>query len=962
MLAVIGLGIRFASVKDTDAFDYHLYRNQSVPLVKQDSFGPVLTDAERVIEQLLTVNHLSGDDIHLLIVDEDKSFIQKNTTNTVNIKLSSVLQPLLSSTDFFSVSTVSSITEALKTAQEVSFVTNADNDKLNYPHSLKRNISNVNSKAVIILSINQQHLDGVTALLVCDKVLLEQPLSQFHLCHCYAEINAFSALNYTKKTFDVEVSEHIQDFLSTNDINCNEVESVITGEFTAQEYISDPKKYYQHQHQSNWFNAFQSLSKQQVRTSSSQNEATIVNQAKTTLLTSVECIRTDSANFNTLVSLVAAILCLDQRYRLGCKQSLVQKQNKKQCVKETNSQAPSVNDWQHSAFYYLGYSSSYLSNKANDASITRPRRVIVSHIDYVSDLKVVNATNTNTANRDCTTKYGAINTGKVDENINLNQLHQLFSVSAINAKEGENFNVNNGFLAQHALKPVIFRASNMPLLLKFLKQTLSQATDLNSSGQTCSFVEFVKQKNNLANLSNVQVDLQDKNQSNHHLTMGEGAQMQFCVVLLASSFTTLAQQIQLALAGVSVAQQNNKPWKTPVGSYFSGQAVSFCKAKKPLSFIYPGVGALYVNMGKDLLRLFPQCWQSLSRLSDDLAHSLQDTLLTPRLIDEVDLEMSSALEKSLRSELANIAEAGVSYGCLLTNVFQQQLGLKATSAAGYSMGEVSMFAALDCWETPQLMSQRFRNSEVFTEQLSGPLKRLQRIQINSPDKIIKNSVSLKPEQALWESYHLKAGLLQVESIIDEFPRVYITIINTPESLVIAGVPEQCLALAKRLNLRAIALNVHNIIHCELAKSEYENMLQLYSLPIKQKISCQLFSSSCYLPIPITEKAIAVSISKCLTELVDFPRLIKKIAASGETVFIEMGAGKSLSTWIERILKKSSQPITCLSVNQKKLDDHSAILKSIAALLSLGYPIHLQPFFSGSLIRPVKKLPALVSVS
>ena len=215
---------------------------------------------------------------------------------------------------------------------------------------------------------------------------------------------------------------------------------------------------------------------------------------------------------------------------------------------------------------------------------------------------------------------------------------------------------------------------------------------------------------------------------------------------------------------------------------------------------------------------------------------------------------------------------------------------------------------------------------------------------------------------MWESYHIKAGLSQVESIIEEFPSVYITIINTPESLVIAGVPEQCLALAKRLNLRAIALNVHNIIHCELAKSEYENMLQLYSLPIKQKLSCQLFSSSCYLPIPITQKAIAVSISKCLTELVDFPRLINKIAASGETVFIEMGAGKSLSTWIERILKNSTQPITCLSVNQNKLDDHSAILKTIAALLSLGYPIHLQPFFSGSLIRPVKKLSALVSVS
>jgi len=960
MLAVIGLGGRFASVKDIDVFDYHLYSNQPVSLIKQDDYGPVLTDAKRVIEQLLTVNHLSNNDIHLLIVDEDKSVIQQNTTNSVdtanieNSKLSSVLRSLLSSNDFFAVSTVFSITEALKTAQEVSFVSHTDNNKLNYSDTVKGNISTVNSKAVIILSINQQHLDGVTALLVCDKVLLEQPSSQFYFCHCYAEINAFSTTNSTTTACVDEVSEHIQDFLSTNDINPVQVESVFTNESFTEGCVNEQAKTYCHQHQSHWFNAFQSLSDQQTQTSSVQNKACTVNQTKTTLLTSVECISTDSANFNTSVSLVAAILCLDQRYRLGCKQSLVQKQNKTQCAKEVDDKTPSSKDWQQSAFYYLAHSSSYLSNKANDESIRRPRRVVVSHIDYVNAA--------NTANTGSTSKTGVKNTPNVDKNINFNQLHQLISVSAIHAKKDGNLNINNGFLAQQALKPVIFCALNMQLLLQLLEQTLWQAKTQISSSQTCSFIEFVKQKNNLANSINVQADVQDNNQSSGHLTKEESTQAQFCVVLLASSFTTLVQQIQLALAGVSVAQQKNKPWKTPVGSYFSGQAVSFSKAKKPLSFIYPGVGALYVNMGKDLLRLFPQCWQSLSMLSDDLAHSLQDALLTPRLIDDMDLNMSSSLDKLLRAELANIAEAGVSYACLLTNIFQQQLGLKATSAAGYSMGEVSMFAALDCWKTPQLMSQRLRNSEVFTEQLSGPLKRLQRIQINNPDKTIKNSVCLKPEQALWESYHLKAGLLQVESIIDEFPRVYITIINTPESLVIAGVPEQCLALAKRLKLRAIALNVHNIIHCELAKSEYENMLQLYSLPIKQKISCQLFSSSCYLPIPITEKAIAVSISKCLTELVDFPRLIKKIAASGETVFIEMGAGKSLSTWIERILKKSSQPITSLSVNQKKLDDHSAILKSIAALLSLGYPIHLQPFFSGSLIRPVKKLPALVSAS
>ena len=245
---------------------------------------------------------------------------------------------------------------------------------------------------------------------------------------------------------------------------------------------------------------------------------------------------------------------------------------------------------------------------------------------------------------------------------------------------------------------------------------------------------------------------------------------------------------------------------------------------------------------------------------------------------------------------------------------------------------------------------------------------LQRLQLlsttDSDDGVCHVNESATNNKPLWESYHLKATVEQVESLITFFPRVYITIVNTDDSLVIAGDPEQCLKLAEQLKVRAIALNVPNIIHCDLAKSEYENMQKLYSLPVKHKISTQLYSSSCYLPVPLTEKAIAVSISKCLTEPVDFPRLINSMAKAGETVFIEMGAGKSLSTWIERILKNQQQvkPVTCLSVNQKNLDDYSAILKTIAPLISLGYPVNCQSFFSGSLIRPVKKLTASVLVS
>ncbi|MEG3753630.1 PfaB family protein [Psychromonas arctica] len=512
--------------------------------------------------------------------------------------------------------------------------------------------------------------------------------------------------------------------------------------------------------------------------------------------------------------------------------------------------------------------------------------------------------------------------------------HQLILVSNLDIINNKQVtpSYNNGFLAQQQMKPFVFKGTSVQHFIEMLRCCEQSILQEEQSFKGFSEKHYKASQYNYLNLQS--------NQKSH-----------YCLVLLADCFEQLSAEITLAVNGLPAALNNNQVWKTPRGSYFSGQLVEEIKPKKPLSFVYPGVGALYVNMGKDLLRLFPHSHHALTQMSPDLAQSLQDQLITPRHLS-VDREQQLQDQKNLRHNLANIAEAGVSYAYLLTHIFQCGLSLNATSAAGYSMGEVSMFAALGCWENPHLLSQRLRHSPIFNDQLAGPLKRLETAWGetnggNSHD---------------WESFHIKAGLVQVKAIISDYPRVYITIRNTADSLVIAGEPKQCLALAEELGVRAIALNVNNIIHCELSQTEYQRMQLMYSLPVQQKLACQLFSTSCYLPVPITEKAIAVSISKCLTEFVDFPRLIKNMYATGERVFIEMGAGKSLSTWIERILKNNQRAVTCLSVNQKNFDDYTAILKTVAALVSLGYPVNLQPFFNGTLVRSVEKIaePVLVS--
>ncbi|RBW45732.1 hypothetical protein DS885_09395 [Psychromonas sp. B3M02] len=823
MLAVLGLEVSITGNNnqqiDIDAFDYHLYQGQKLTTAVVQHANTAIHELERLCDKLLTHNHLTRAQVNLI-----------QCCDLQILDLGHLTEKFAENTQC----------ETLSDAFDVC--------------------SQQSSNASLIISIDASDLNSYAAILVAPDKLRQDLASQLSLCHCYAYINAQSSVQNASPVPEQTdlIQKHLAHFRDDNAISNEMFESIILNQLDSSLSVD--------QHALLYIGFNETTDKPEL----SQLE-------KPTLLTSLDCYHTEDTQFMALLSLISAVLCMDQQYRLGYSgQSLVNKQQEQ--------------EWNNSPYYLLADSTSYLPQQSKQT-----RHLLLSLVDK--------------------------------------KAHQLFVVSNVNTQEKKHLPVaasyGNGFLAQQPLKPFIIKSASVDQLIEHLAH-LKQ--DCESS--RLSFKSLLEQ-----------------HLSASYLTESNAQNGFYCVVLLASSLQQLTEQINLACVGLEKAINNQQAWKTPLGSYCSAQLVNTRTDKQPLSFVYPGVGALYVNMGKDLLRLFPHSHQAMSEMSPDLAHSLQDKLITPRHIT-TSREVELQAQHNLRASLANIAEAGVSYAYLLTHLFQCSLALNTTSAAGYSMGEVSMFAALGCWKNPHLLSERLRNSPVFTEQLAGPLKRL-----NS-----EWGEANEGKQHNWESYHIKAGLMQVKSVITHFPRVFITIQNTADSLVIAGDPSQCLALAQALGVRAIALNVPNIIHCELSRSEYQRMQLMYSLPVQQKLACQLFSSSCYLPVPITEKAIAVSISKCLTEFVDFPRLIKNMYATGERVFIEMGAGKSLSTWIERILKNNQRSVTCLSVNQKNSDDYTAILKSVATLVSLGYPVNLQPFFKGTLVRPVNKIAETVLVS
>ncbi|MEY8200064.1 MAG: PfaB family protein [Colwellia sp.] len=511
----------------------------------------------------------------------------------------------------------------------------------------------------------------------------------------------------------------------------------------------------------------------------------------------------------------------------------------------------------------------------------------------------------------------------------------------------------NGFLASSDLHLVLVNGENeaelQQNLLQLAQSTLSQSHD--------------------------DLKLMADQQYQHYLTRST---KKYTVALLAESSEELSKEIQLAQAGISNVFVNlSQPeagkttqWKTPKGSYFSAAPSaeqssdsSNSKSSKNVCFMYPGIGATYVGLGRDLFQLFPEIYTDVADLADDIGSTLKDKLLNPRSISRLDFKALKQRDLDLRGNLADIAEAGVGFACVFSKIFTKVFKLNADFATGYSMGEVSMYAALGCWQQPGLMSARLANSATFNERLCGDLLTLRdHWQLPLPNKSTDLSVTEEAQAPIWETYTIKSTLAEVEAACIGETRVYCTIINTPDSVLLAGFPADCLRVIAKLGVRAMPLNMANAIHSAPAKAEYDDMVALYTMAVNARINTKLYSSSCYLPIPQLSKAIANSIAKCLCDRVDFPRLVNTLYNNGARVFIEMGPGRSLCSWVDKTLEHehkhqqltqvkdgSSKTSVSVPVNAKGVSDELTYFRAIAKLVSHGVTLDLNSLFYGSIV-------------
>ena len=297
-----------------------------------------------------------------------------------------------------------------------------------------------------------------------------------------------------------------------------------------------------------------------------------------------------------------------------------------------------------------------------------------------------------------------------------------------------------------------------------------------------------------------------------------------------------------------------------------------------IAFLYPGQGAQYVGMGKDLYENNAKAKQYFDSIFDGL---------------EIDLKtvMFEGPEEILK-ETKYTQPAIVAMSLVLTKLFMEEKGVKPDFVAGHSLGEYSAIGAagiLSFEDTVKLAAKRGEIMNVVAKEVNGTMAAILGL---TSDKIVE-------------------VLSTVEGTVEAVN------FNEPTQTVIAGevkaVEAACEALKAAGAKRALILPVSGPFHSSLMKPAGEEL--------KVVLDTLTFNGSDVKLVANTSVEFVSEVEELKEELykqtfgpVRWVETIAKLKENGVTEYYEIGPGKVLKGLVKKIDKELEV------TNLEKLDD------------------------------------------
>ncbi|TCO60620.1 beta-ketoacyl synthase N-terminal-like domain-containing protein [Actinocrispum wychmicini] len=403
----------------------------------------------------------------------------------------------------------------------------------------------------------------------------------------------------------------------------------------------------------------------------------------------------------------------------------------------------------------------------------------------------------------------------------------------------------------------------------------------------------------------------------------------YTAVVVATDTARLRQELLAAQRDLRAVIDQGGEWTTPSGSYCTARPIG---PDGRVAFVYPGAFTTYPGAGRDVFGLFPQL---LADFEDESEGRFDHARLFPRARAGVDRRAMLRHEADLQEDIPVMLAAGTNIAVLHTRMLRDVLGLRPDGGFGYSLGESSMLFALGVWDPAHRDDGALAASPLFQDQLRGP-KHLVRRTWRLPDDT--------PDSEVWSTHVVLAAVDDVRAAIDGLDRVFVTHVNTPGEVVLAGDPVQCRDVIARLGCRAAKAPANHVMHCPIVDPELDALAELNDYPLGTPAEgLELLSAYDYSEVgPIDRSVIAERIAYTLCSTVDFSRLVRTAHQRGFRYFVEVGPGATCTRWVTETLAGAEH--LAVSVDRRGAAGATVLAQALARLISHGLKIDLGRLF------------------
>ena len=385
-----------------------------------------------------------------------------------------------------------------------------------------------------------------------------------------------------------------------------------------------------------------------------------------------------------------------------------------------------------------------------------------------------------------------------------------------------------------------------------------------------------------------------------------------------------ADLITLALARLEEAPS---AWSLPQGVFFGSGS-----PKGGWAACFPGQGAQYVGMFRELVCRFPVATKTLANATEATSRLVDSLYPHPAFDDDSRAEQEAELRAT---QTAQPAIGAVSLGALRV---LEQFGITPDATCGHSYGELVALCAAGRVSPEEL----YELSRLRGELMAG----------GEGDHGSMLAVADESDQVL--------AFIQQHNL-----DLVVANHNAPRQVVLSGVTDEIDRAAEILSeegLRAKKLPVSAAFHSGLvaeAAAPFARALKGVELA---KSAVPVYANTTGTRYPRTSAAARKVLAKQMTSPVDFVQCVRAMFDDGVRTFVEVGPGRRLSGLIKEILADEEITVVAVDASSGQRPGLVDLARMLAQFAAAGHTVALDRWDEGALeawrSEVVREKPAL----